>query len=413
MKRVVFLSLNLLWTTFVLAQVVNIPDANFKKALVDNPSINTNKDAEIQVSEAVAYTGEINVFNKKIQNLTGIEAFVNLTSLNCNYNKLTILDVSKNVALKSLSCGKNQLSTLDLNNNVALISLGCFLNSLNILNVSKNIALNTLSCEDNNLNTLDVSKNIALEYLYCSNTFISSLNISNNLALKALSCSDNHLSTLDVTKNVSLEYLEYNNNKISVIDVTKNVALEVLSCDNNTLSNLDVSKNVVLKRLFCSSNQLKGLDVSKNTSLSELSCYKNLLTYLNVKNGANNLLTFFYANINPPLKCIEVDNPNAKYTNWTKDSTASYSSNCMIPTKDISSEGFLQLYPNPSTDSFAFSNLSEAPLSVTIYDLHGKLVQHYPSPASNYDISTLCNGLYIVKAQFANGEAIAKLVKGE
>ena len=57
MKKIVFLSLNLLWTTFVVAQVVNIPDANFKKALVRDTLINTNKDAEIQESEAVAYTG--------------------------------------------------------------------------------------------------------------------------------------------------------------------------------------------------------------------------------------------------------------------------------------------------------------------------------------------------------------------
>ena len=43
------------------AQIVNIPDANFKAALVGNASINTNMDAEIQVSEAAAYTGAIQV----------------------------------------------------------------------------------------------------------------------------------------------------------------------------------------------------------------------------------------------------------------------------------------------------------------------------------------------------------------
>jgi hypothetical protein len=34
------------------AQIVSIPDANFKSALVGNPAINTNNDTEIQVGEA-------------------------------------------------------------------------------------------------------------------------------------------------------------------------------------------------------------------------------------------------------------------------------------------------------------------------------------------------------------------------
>ena len=41
------------------AQNVNIPDANFKAYLVGNTAINTNGDTEIQVSEAAAYSGQI------------------------------------------------------------------------------------------------------------------------------------------------------------------------------------------------------------------------------------------------------------------------------------------------------------------------------------------------------------------
>ena len=40
-------------------QNVYIPDANFKASLVGQPSINTNGDAEIQVSEATAFIGQI------------------------------------------------------------------------------------------------------------------------------------------------------------------------------------------------------------------------------------------------------------------------------------------------------------------------------------------------------------------
>ena len=102
MKKVFISALSLLWATLIAAQVVNIPDANFKEVLVDDSSINTNKDAEIQVSEAVVYTGKISVFNREIVDLTGIEAFVNITKLDCNSNFIKTLDVSKKCSFKRI-----------------------------------------------------------------------------------------------------------------------------------------------------------------------------------------------------------------------------------------------------------------------------------------------------------------------
>jgi Leucine-rich repeat (LRR) protein len=43
-----------------------------------------------------------------ISNLKGIEAFTALTYLNCSYNQLTSLDVSKNAALTTLVCDGNK-----------------------------------------------------------------------------------------------------------------------------------------------------------------------------------------------------------------------------------------------------------------------------------------------------------------
>jgi len=76
-------------TAFANAQIVNIPDQNFKNYLLANAAINTNGDSEIQLSEAQAFTGEIICNNKGIADLTGIEAFVNLTTLHCYNNSLT------------------------------------------------------------------------------------------------------------------------------------------------------------------------------------------------------------------------------------------------------------------------------------------------------------------------------------
>jgi hypothetical protein len=52
-------------------------------------AINTNADGEIQVSEASAYAGGINVAGLGISDLTGIEAFTALQALDCSNNILS------------------------------------------------------------------------------------------------------------------------------------------------------------------------------------------------------------------------------------------------------------------------------------------------------------------------------------
>ena len=56
----------------------------------------------------------------------------NITTLNCQYNQLKTLDVSKNTALADLDCYGNRLGSLDLKNNIALSQLHCGNNRLDI-----------------------------------------------------------------------------------------------------------------------------------------------------------------------------------------------------------------------------------------------------------------------------------------
>ena len=98
-KLLLFITLFISVTT-LQAQNVNIPDANFKNALLNHtPVIDTNGDGEVQVSEANAFTGAMEVTNKYIMDLIGIEAFVNLTELYCSSNNISNLDVSYNTNL--------------------------------------------------------------------------------------------------------------------------------------------------------------------------------------------------------------------------------------------------------------------------------------------------------------------------
>jgi hypothetical protein len=115
---------------------VTIPDTNFKSSLVANTAINTNGDTEIQCSEASAFTGQIYLYNESISDLTGIEAFVNVTNLYCAFNNLTSLNLSSNIALEELYCHSNSITNLDFSTNTALNKLNCSSNALTSLNIA-------------------------------------------------------------------------------------------------------------------------------------------------------------------------------------------------------------------------------------------------------------------------------------
>ena len=288
---------------------VAIPDANFKAALVADAAINTNGNSEIECDEASAFTGEISVQSASIIDMTGIEAFTSVTSLKCNNNQITTLDVSNNTELVVLACGSNQLTTLDVTNNPSLRTLSAFLNQLTTLDLSANTDLDILSLGYNNLSAIDVSANSDLTLLYLEENMLSSLDIS-NLSL--------------------LELLTVQNNQLGSLDTTNNEFLLELQCWGNQLTSLDLSGNLDLNKLVCSENQITTLDLSLNTSLNSLFCQLNNLTVLNLANGNNSNIAAsqFRAEGNPSLTCIQIDAGFTPPSGWSKDSTASYSDNC-------------------------------------------------------------------------------------
>lgn len=118
------------------AQNVNIPDFNFKNYLLNNTAINTNSDTEISVAEAQAFTGTISATSLGITDLTGIEAFVNITTLEVYSNILTSLDVSNNTSLTRLHCANNQITTIDVSGIPTLNQIHCQNNQLVELNLA-------------------------------------------------------------------------------------------------------------------------------------------------------------------------------------------------------------------------------------------------------------------------------------
>ena len=136
----------------------NFPDDVFRKYVSDN--FDKNNDGKLSIIEINKIT-QVELDNRGIESLKGIEFFKQLHFFSCTNNQLNDLDVSKNRKLKILCCDGNCLTELD---------------------VSKNPELNTLSCKDNRLSNLDVSMNQKLKILYCSGNRLNELKVCIGIA---------------------------------------------------------------------------------------------------------------------------------------------------------------------------------------------------------------------------------------
>ena len=125
----------------------NFPDDNFWNYLLEQ---DYGKDGVLTEAEIRNIT-VMDVSEKEIKSLKGIEYFTALRTLNCSDNELTELDISGNTALDTLDCSYNELTALDVSKNTALDSLDCSVNELTALDVSKNTALNVLTCCGNQI----------------------------------------------------------------------------------------------------------------------------------------------------------------------------------------------------------------------------------------------------------------------
>ena len=113
---------------------------------------------------------------------------MNLTELDCSYNHLTTLDVSKNAKLRILECSNDDMEKLNLGD---------------ITN------LRWLLCPENNLTELDVSKNRYLERLHCRYNNLRRLVIGNTYSLTMLYLLGNHLTSLDLYHKGEIDNFDY------------------------------------------------------------------------------------------------------------------------------------------------------------------------------------------------------------
>lgn len=421
------------------ANIVNIPDANFKTRLLEHGTIlngpgiyliDTDGDGEICESEAQAYTGSIHLAFQGISDLTGIEAFTAVTELNCVHNNLTNLDVSANTALIRLECFNNQLTSLNVaNGNNNLMSTMAAHNNPNLTCIQHDAGYtpepytggegwmkdataswseNCNSSCANIVNIPDANFKGALLQHGTGGLFAGTGVIDTD--------GDGEICETEAQAYTGSIFLP----GIGVSDLTGIEAftsLTVLDCPSNLLTNIDLSSNTALTWVSCRNNQLTSLDVSANTALTYLECNGNNLTSLNVANGNNSNITTMKSESNPSLTCIQHDSGFDPTTNsgWTKDATASWSENCgTAGLEDFESALNISIYPNPTNGDFSIDlgrNIEQ--LEIHISDVSGKIV-YAKSYENSQEVTLNLNespGLYFVTILADGVQSKYKLIK--
>ena len=270
-----------------------VPDDNFEHYLEthdpngnlvtvgDASSMGNGTDYDDYVTTSnISNVLNLNVYNKSISDLTGIENFTSLVSLSCDDNQLSSLNVSTLTNLRILDCSYNQISSINLNNNTLLENLNIFHNNL------------------------------------------TSLDLSHNTALKTLECGANQLTTLSVSNNT---------------------ALQTLRAEHNQITAMLTTSNGNLTQLLISYNKITEIDISSNTHITWFEATNNLLTQADLRNGNYTNMSISLIN-NPNLTCVEVDDVIYALNHWLNDIdiTATYSLDCHYGQTYVPDDNFEQ-----------------------------------------------------------------------
>ena len=251
---------------FTLAQVVTIPDSNFKfKLLQSSPSntiaknssgnsiaIDSNANGEIETQEALqVFQLDVNnqgsPVNAKIVSLSGISGFSQLRVLNCNANLLSQLPIQSLTNLTHLTCKNNQLTTINLStltqlqwfegqnnqlqnvlfgNNGALVNLNLAGNAIQTFTTQGLTGLSQLDISNNPLNSLVFNNGLNIANVYASQTLISQFDGSNLP----------NLSVVQLDHNPNLQQVYLKNNRFeSGLSLTNTPQLNFVCTDDNPI----------------------------------------------------------------------------------------------------------------------------------------------------------------------------------
>lgn len=334
----------------IFSQIIEIPDSNFKNKLLNHaPVIDLNGDGEIQFSEAESLSGTLDIaFTSEdpapIADITGIQAFVNIETLNAGYNVITEMDLTGNTALRYFNASGNPYSTL---------------------------------------------------------------NFSNNPALEFIQSNFGNLTSLDISNNPQLLNIHVQSNQLSQISTYGNPLLQGLNVNNNPITWLDVKWSPMLRYFDCRGLQIGTLDASSNSLIISLDCQDNEnLTYINLKNGNNEGMDIngtsssceFY-NL-PLLETVCLDNINSSLASYIENQVGHavlFEEECLL-TVESQNIFSVKIHPNPS--EYYLNIHSDVVMNnVKIFNLFGQEILNEITDSSEVrlNLEHLASGIYCLQ----------------
>jgi hypothetical protein len=276
----------ILFMTSAECQTTLIPDTEFEQALIDL-NIDDQLDGSVLTANIVGVAA-MDLSNKNIQDLTGIEDFVALYNFNCTSNELVSLDVSSNLNLIYFSCSNNNLTSLtmpeassvfrelDFNNNslthfemtnyTNVAWIAGFNNQLTSVNLSGSAIEFVISFEDNELTDINID-GAEIRSLRVSNNNLSALDLSEQSDLHSFAANDNpNLECINVSQ-VQLDNIPNNWD----VDATTSYAIDCFTVSTSTIS--DEPKWLVYPN---PSHGLIHLDLDKASEYFRLNLYNSV-----------------------------------------------------------------------------------------------------------------------------------------
>jgi uncharacterized repeat protein (TIGR01451 family) len=307
------------------AQIITFQDFWFKQELIDNPIIDLNNNNEIEYSEALTVTS-LQLYSSEITDLTGLEAFQNLTTLEISSVQVVDLHISTLTNLTALTISYSSVVNLYVTDFPNLITLTIYSTTFVNSNINTLVNLQELNLYDVSVPNLNVANFTNLNHLLLDNCSLTSLNLAPLSQLKIFSCVNNSITNLTLPSTNIIEAFYCNNNQLTSLDISTFTNLKTINCSANPLSSLTLANNTTLQNIYCSdlnlstfsfhnlpalkkiecnSGQLTSLDLSQIPSLETLTINNNPITELNLVNLPN--LTTLNCRLNQ-LANLNVDN---------------------------------------------------------------------------------------------------------
>ncbi len=321
----------ILSNTFAFSQIVNIPDQDFKNALISE-GIDLNFDGEIQINEA-AEVKILDLISYDFLSIEGINEFPNMHKLTIEDNntitnidlngvpKLNRIDITRNDSLKIILLNNlpnltdlffdynYKLSQIDILNTPKIRSFKLINSSVESIKWDELITLNDLYLDSNSemleietqkllqledatirycdkINRLNFDNLNKLQYIHISsNDELSIISLNKLVNLRSFNCSHNDKTSsfifqnLDSLRTIDLDYLR-NTDTLLLSDLP---SLEEFTLENSfilndlslnslpSLETINIRLNYALKQLNLEMlPQLSTLDIDNNDSLSTL-----------------------------------------------------------------------------------------------------------------------------------------------